>query len=221
MPLLVSVVVIILIAAAFGYYYETASSNISSLNGQVTSLNGQVSTLNLNITGQDSARLALQASLKEASTTIVSLTNEAGSLSSEIGSQSSQVNSLSEQVSSESSQIASLSSVAYLSVETTLVNNQEYPLPVNGTTTVTNFTVPSDTAGYLQISGTSSTPIGIVVCYGATSQSQCDSSISSYYLLIFAYGGSTFNIPLMAGPIWIIAANIHAGTATLTVNEWT
>jgi hypothetical protein len=55
--LLASVVVIILIGATFAYYYATASSNISSLNGQVitlkeqaSSLNGQVSSLNGQVT---------------------------------------------------------------------------------------------------------------------------------------------------------------------------
>jgi hypothetical protein len=235
MPLLATVVVIIVIGAAFGYYYETASSNISSLNGQVTSLsgrvsylngqvislNGQVSTLNLNITAQDSARLALRASLNMASTTIASLTNEAGSLSIEISSQSSQVDSLSGQISSESSQIASVSSVAYLKVEQILVNNQNYNMPVNSNTTVASFSVPLNTGGYLQISGTSSTYLLLLVCYGSTSQFQCESSITSYYLFYFGYGGATFNAPLMPGPIWIMAFNSLAGTATLTVNEWT
>jgi hypothetical protein len=232
MPLLASVAVIILIGAAFGYFYVSASSNISSLNGQVTSLNNEVSSLNLNITAQENARLALQASLKQASTTIVSLTSEVGSLSGVISSQSSQVNSLlgqvssqnsqinslSGQISSASSQIASLSSVAFLNVRTTLVNNQNYNLPFNSSTTITSFSV--STGGYLQISGTSNTNLIIAVCYGSTSQSQCDHS-TMYFGIYFGYGSATFNIPLMPGPVWINAFNYNAGTATLTVNEWT
>ena len=232
MSILAAVVVIVIIAVAFGYYYLTASSNISSLNGQVTSLNGQVSslngqvtslngqisTLNLNITGQTSARQALQAMLKQSSMTIVSLTSEANSLSSEVNSQSSQVKSLSGQVSSANSQIASLSSVAYLDVEQTLVNNQNYNLGFNASTTITSFTV--STGGYLQISGASNTIIVFAVCYGSTSHSQCDTS-TTYYLVEFGFGGQTFNLPLMPGPVWINAYNNAAGTATLTVNEWT
>lgn len=218
MPLFASVVVIILIAAAFGYYYVTASSNISSLNGQVTSLNGQVSTLNLNVTGQDSARHVLRAHLEQANATIASLTSEAGSLSSEISSQSSQVNSLSNQVSSEMSQITSLSGVAYLNVETTLLNNQNYNMPFNSSTTIMSFSV--STGGYLQISGTSNTYIILAVCYGSTSQSQCDTSLT-YYDVDFGYGSAIFNVPLLPGQVWINAYNYDSGTATLTVNEWT
>ncbi len=225
MPLLASVVVIVLIAASFGYYYATTSSNTASLNGQltslkgqVTSLNGQVSTLNLNITHQESARQALLAQLNRANATITSLTSEAGSLAGEASSQSSQINSLSEQASSQSSQIATLSSIASLNVETNLVNNQNFNVPFNSTTTIASFTV--STGGYLQISGTSDTPVYLFLCYGATSLNQCDAS-TTYYEVGFLYGGETFNAPLMPGPVWIMVGNYYAGTATLTINEWT
>lgn len=210
--LLAAVVVIVLIGATFGYYYATASSNISSLNGQVSSLNGQVTSLN--------------GRLSTLNLNIVSLTSEAGSLSSEISSQSSeissqssQISSLSEQASSASSQIASLSSVAYLNVETSLVNDQNYSMPFNSTTTVASFSV--NTGGYLQISGTSSTYIVLYVCYGSTSQSQCGAGAAGVRIVNFGYGGMIFNVPLMPGPVWIDAYVYSAGTATLTVNEWT
>jgi hypothetical protein len=156
--------------------------------------------------------------LKQSEDTVVSLTNEVSSLSGQVNSQSSQVNSLSGQVSSESSQVASLSSVAYLGVEQALVSNQNFNLAFNSSTTITSFTVK--TGGYLQISGTSSTSIAFAVCYGSTSHSQCDTSLT-YYIVSFGLGGSTFNVPLMPGPVWINAYNSAAGTATLTVNEWT
>lgn len=148
--------------------------------------------------------------LKQANATIVSL-------SGEVSSQSSQVSSLSGQLGSACSQITSLSSVAYLKVEQTLVNNQNYNLQFNSSTTVTSFTVSA--GAFLQISGSSNTNVILAICYGATSQSQCDSS-TTYYFVRFGFGGATFNAPLMPGPVWINAYNFMAGSATLSVVEW-
>ena len=217
LPLLSSIVVAALLAGALVYNYEASSSTIaseatsitslneqaSSLSTRVSSLQGVVSSLNLNITNQISARNAVQSRLQTANATIASL--------------STSVNSMATQLTSLSGQVSSLQSTLNLQIEQTLTNNQNFNLPFNSSTTVTHFT--ASYAGYLQISGASNTNLAIVVCYGATSQSACDSS-RTYYLIFFGQGGSTFNAPLMPGPIWINAYNKAAGTATLLVVEW-
>ena len=217
LPLLSSIVVAALLAGALVYNYEASSSTIaseatsitslneqaSSLSTRVSSLQGVVSSLNLNITNQISARNAVQSRLQTANATIASL--------------STSVNSMATQLTSLSGQVSSLQSTLNLQIEQTLTNNQNFNLPFNSSTTVTHFT--ASYAGYLQISGASNTNLAIVVCYGATSQSACDSS-RQYYLIFFGQGGSTFNAPLMPGPIWINAYNKAAGTATLLVVEW-
>ena len=217
LPLLSSIVVAALLAGALVYNYEASSSTIaseatsitslneqaSSLSTRVSSLQGVVSSLNLNITNQISARNAVQSRLQTANATIASL--------------STSVNSMATQLTSLSGQVSSLQSTLNLQIEQTLTDNQNFNLPFNSSTTVTHFT--ASYAGYLQISGASNTNLAIVVCYGATSQSACDSS-RTYYLIFFGQGGSTFNAPLMPGPIWINAYNKAAGTATLLVVEW-
>ncbi|TMQ00955.1 MAG: hypothetical protein E6K99_01455 [Thaumarchaeota archaeon] len=231
LPLLSSIVVAALLAGALVYNYEASSSTIaseatsitslneqaSSLSTRVSSLQGVVSSLNLNITNQISARNAVQSRLQTANATIASLSTSVNSMATQLTSLSGQVSSLQSTVSSQSSQVSSLQSTLNLQIEQTLTNNQNFNLPFNSSTTVTHFT--ASYAGYLQISGASNTNLAIVVCYGATSQSACDSS-RTYYLIFFGQGGSTFNAPLMPGPIWINAYNKAAGTATLLVVEW-
>ena len=223
-PLLATVAGIVVLAAAYAYTYETSSAtiasqsssinslgnqnaiqagSISALNGEMTSYQGQVASLNANVTSQVSARHALQQELAAATTTMVSLSSEVSSQSSEIAAQNSE--------------ISAAQSTIGVQVQQTILNGQTINMPFNSSTTVTSFTVSY--GGYVQISGTSSTSIGLAICYGATTQSACDSS-RTYYLVYFGTSG-TYSAPLMPGPVWINAYNYNAGTATLTVVEWT
>jgi len=203
-PLLASLVVIVLLAGSFAYVYENSNSTIAGKDSSITSLNGQVSSyatvvssLDANITHQINAENAALARLAAANATISSKTATIESLSSEVGSYSRQVN---------------------LEVEQTLENSEMLTLPYNSTTTIAHFTASS--GGYIQVSGTSNTFIAIGVCYGVTSLSDCEKS-TSYFLIVFGYGGGTFNVPLMPGPVWMFASNKDAGTATLTIVLWT
>lgn len=223
-PLLGSIVVIVILAAAFAYTYESSSStianqsssidslnsqnalqagSISTLNGVVTSYQGQVASFSANITSQTNARHALQQQLAAASATVTSLSSEVDSYSTQVGGQNSE--------------IAALQSTVSVQAQQTLLNGQAFNFASNSSTTVTHFTVSY--GGYIQISGTSSTSIAVAVCYGATTQSACDSSYT-YYLISFGTAG-TYNAPLMPGPVWVNVYSYYAGTATLTVVEWT
>ena len=186
------------------------AGQIGSLNGQVSSYQTEVSGLNSNLAQQTNAKDAAEALLTSANVTIAQL-------SSQVSSYSGQVSSYSKQVSSQSSEISAQQSTISLEVQSTVVSSEALTFPANMTTTIAHFTASA--AGYVQISGTSSTRLVVLVCYGATTEIACLESTSFYAAALGTSG--TVNAPLMPGPVWIDELALQAGTATVTVVEYT
>jgi hypothetical protein len=220
-PLLVSVVVIVLLVVGFAYVYVTSSatiaskaSSITALNSQVSSYQTQVSALNANVTSQMSARNAIYAKLVMANATLASQSVSIASLSSIVSSYSGEISSQNSVISTQQNSITAQQSTLSLEVTQTIAGGITLNMPFNSSTPVTSFT--AGYAGYLEVSGTSNTYVDIGVCYGATSASECDSSVN-YFIIPFSTGGATFEAPMEPGPVWINAYNYNAGTATITV----
>jgi hypothetical protein len=231
--------IVVVLAVLIGYTYVTSSSQISdqsatisqadsriqsqssvigAINGRITSFQTEIASLNASIIQQVSARQALDQELAAQNATISSYSGQVNSQNSEISGLQGTVSSYSGQVSSQNSEISGLQSTVSLQAEQTIANSQTINMAFNSSTTVASFT--ASYGGYIQISGASSTYIVLAICYGATSQSSCDSS-TSFYQLVFGTGGATYNAPLMPGPVWINAYNYNAGTATISIVERT
>ncbi len=200
MPLISLAVVLLILLAAFAFYYETSSMTISADQGSITTLKRSVSSLQDNVTSLKDADGVLMRELTDANGTI--------------SSQSSEIQSLSGVAGSQSSEVAGYQSTVALQVTNTITSQMTLDMPYNSSTTLASFQVAY--AGYLQVSGTSTTYVEIAVCYGATSHTLCNNSLT-YYAIDFGYGGATFNAPLEPGAVWINVFNIDPGTASLTV----
>jgi hypothetical protein len=201
--------VLIVIAAGVGVYGNSQSAslhqNVSMLSISSSELQDSVSQLHQNISELQAQVASLKSENASISVALLTRNSEIDALQQKITvlqAEASKLAALEANETALKSQISSLQSVLNLEVQATLVN-QTFSVPVNSSVTVFSFT--AQYPGYLLISGNSSEYVYVAVCFGATSKQACDDSTEDYSVGVGQ--SAAWKVPLMAGPIWIIAFN--------------
>jgi hypothetical protein len=208
------------------------ASQISSLDTQLASVNSQLSTSQEQLTTASAqlessksqvAFLQLQAS--QLQTRLADLNSQIGTLQDQLSVADSDIStlqsqltaanaqsaSLQSQLTSANSQIATLQSIAGLSLSSAQASSVSVLQPAGGTSTVVSFS--ASYAGYVVVSGTSSTANGYI---------RVTDSYSGYPYNTYdhAFGtGATLTIPVLPGTVTVIFGNTNlTGTATATIS---
>ncbi len=232
-PFLVAFILLVFLGVGFGVYHahesstiSIANTTISSLTHQLTSFNSetsslgdrlaaanmQISSLKNQVTSDTTQISTLQSQLNAYKANLASSQNQLSTTSAQTASLQTQLNTANAQITSLQNQVASLTSqLQSLQTSSTGVSNQLVSsmtiTQIHGAQSiVTSFT--ADTAGYLEISGYSTSSTGYIkVSYG-------DGTFDNY---AFTAVNNTFSIPVNPGPIVLCFGNSNAsGTVTAT-----
>ena len=199
---LITLVILIIVGAGFIYYWMTASVDITKANSAISSLNVQVSSLQNQLTATNSQVASLRDQLASSNT----------SQQSQLTSANAQIASLKTQLTSANSQIASLQGITGLSQSSKIVDSVTVNQSAGQLSTVASF--PVDYAGYIVVSGTSTTPNGYI---------RVADSFDGYPYLSYNHPfgtGTTLRIPVLPGNVTVYFGNANAfggSTATVTV----
>jgi cytoskeletal protein RodZ len=221
----------VVVSGVLGYYYWQTTNTISQRNltiatqqAQITQLNSQIAQLNSQIAGlqtdlatekANSTSLLQQLTttkgqLAAANAQILSKSGELTASQSQVSTLQSQITSLNSQVTTLQSEKADLQNIVNLGAST--VQASSYSVS-QGTTTyssVASFT--ANYAGYLAISGSSSTITGYIMV---------NDSFSSYPLNSHQYSfgtGTSLVVPVLPGSIVVYFGNTDAAGATATIS---
>jgi cell division protein FtsB len=235
------VVVILVLAAGFGYYFVTASGQISSLNQTLTSqsekisaqaaeiasdtsrisaLNASVTSLNAKVVQDQAAIASLTAGFTQANQTIASLDDQITTLQTTIASDNAQIATL-------QAQVSMLTAITQLENSVTEAGPSSYS--TSGTGSVVTFTATY--AGYVSVTMTVASDyanegINMNDTYsssvGAPSYwSYYDYPQSGYF---WAFGSVPYTMvfPVVPGTVtvYLFSSDLTAQTATLMVNYY-
>jgi uncharacterized protein YlxW (UPF0749 family) len=216
-PFIVTLVLLILGVAGFAWYYFNATGRISDLQNQLSATNStkdslqtQVSTLQSQVSSASSQVSSLQNQVNSANAQIASL-------QSQLGSGSSQVTSLQSQLNSANAQIASLQNLLNLNSSSVKASQVTINQSANQTSQVITFNATY--AGYIVVSGTSTTSNGYITV---------TDSFSSYPTFNSGHDnnfgtGAVLTIPVLPGTVTVYFGNANAftsATATITVTYY-
>lgn len=231
-PFIVVICLLVIAIAGFVWFYIQTSnayaaleSQLSSTNSELessqrqnTDYNSQISTLQGQVTSGGSQLSTLQGQISSLQSDVARYISQAASLTNQLASANSEVTSLQGQLSSANSQYASLQSrnndlqsITKLSKSTVVANQRTINQSAGQSSTIVSFN--ADYAGYIVVSGTSTTSNGtVIVTYSfpnlpATSPHTFGTS-------------STLTIPVLPGTVTVSFNNsnlLNGATATITV----
>jgi peptidoglycan hydrolase CwlO-like protein len=230
-PFVITGIVLLIVAAGFIYYYVQASSEISknnttisSLQKDVTTYKSLISSLQNDIASYGSQVSSLQNQLASANAQVSPLQNENASLKSQITNLNNELSSANSQITSANSQITSLQSqnsdlqkIVSLSKSTIKANQLTINQSAGQETTVVTFT--ADYAGYVYVSGTSTTSNGYIHVTDSSSYYPSKLGTTPFYI---GTNGSV-SVPVLPGTIRVIFGNdnlFSGATATITVTYY-
>jgi len=193
---------------------SSANSQISSLQSQLSSGGSQVSNLQAQIS-------SLQNQLTSANSKISSLQSQLSSGSSQVSNLQAQISSLQNQLDSATAQVtslqnqnSSLQSIVSLSQSATKANAVTINQSAGASTSIVTFT--ASYAGYIVVSGTSTTSNGYITVTDSFS------NYPNYPGYVFGTG-ATRTIPILPGTVTVSFANsnlLNGATATITVTYY-
>jgi DNA repair exonuclease SbcCD ATPase subunit len=244
LPFILTSALALILIAGFIFYYFQMSGKVALLQGELTSINAratslqneksafesQVASLKSELSSSQSnfqtTSSQLQSQIASAKSQITSLQNDvssyqsqASSLQSQLLSTKAQISTLQDQLSSANDRISSLQSgisdlqnIVSLSKSTNIVNEKTINQSEGQSTSVASFA--AQYAGYVVVSGTSTTSNGYLI----VTDSFGDSPLNSFH---YPFGtGATCTIPVLPGTVTVYFANSNSSggaTATLTV----
>jgi peptidoglycan hydrolase CwlO-like protein len=218
MAFLFLVILALAAAGAFVYYYlqyKEASATVAVKEVQLSTANSQVSTLNAKVT-------ALQDDLAALNGTIAPVKSQLDLTLSQLKTANAYIDTVQSQIANATAQAASLKSendklLSIVRLNESSVKATSLTIHQNAgvVSSVVSFT--AEYAGYVVISGTSSTPTGYVVV--SDDNPNFPFSTNKYY---FA-NGSLFSVPVLPGTIGVYFGNTEKENefnATLSVTYY-
>ena len=159
-PFLAVSIALLVVVAGFVVYLVLSLGTISDRNASVSDLQGQVTSARSQISDLQAQVSSVKSELSSIKAQVSSLQNDASTYKSQISTLQSQLSSANAQVSSLQSQNSSLQSIVSLSKSQTLVNQLTLNQGASETSLVVSF--QADYAGYIVVSGTSTTNSGYI-----------------------------------------------------------
>ena len=213
-PFVITAVVLLIAVVGFIYYYSQTSGTISKNNNTISSLQSdntsyktQIASLQNQLSSANSQISSLQSQLSSGGSQVSNLQAQISSLQNQLDSATAQVTSL-------QNQNSSLQSIVSLSQSATKANAVTINQSAGASTSIVTFT--ASYAGYIVVSGTSTTSNGYITVTDSFS------NYPNYPGYVFGTG-ATRTIPILPGTVTVSFANsnlLNGATATITVTYY-
>ncbi len=212
---LVTLIVLIIVAGVFVWYYVAASGQISRANSLISTLSSEKQSLQAELSSASSEISTLESQVSSLETQLSSTNAQISSLQSQLSSGGSEIANLQAQISSLQSQNSNLQSIVNLSQSSTQASSVTVNQAAGQLSLVKSFS--ASYAGYIVVSGTSTTTNGYIMVTDSFSGYPYNSTTYSFGT------GATRIIPLLPGTVSVYFGNTNfssGATATITVTYY-
>jgi F0F1-type ATP synthase membrane subunit b/b' len=218
----------VLVAGAFGYYYWQSTNTIAARNltiateqAQIAQLNTQVTQLTTDLTTERANSTSLLSQLNSNVTALFAANAQVAAKTLELSTSQSQATTLQSQITNLTAakaalqtQVDNMTSIVNLSASSTPISS--FPVTLSSATyTPVASSFAANYAGYLVVSGSSSTANGYIMV-NVSGNSYYPSAFNNYH---YGFGtGITQYVPILPGTVTVYYGNTDASsTATISV----